>query len=477
MLNQPPERPRLVFSGGTLLLTGVSRATISREPDFPRLGGTWDSRELAWRCDALWYQKLTALLDRLAIAVEDAVTEFSEVVWPCNQLHPLRAEQTRAVEAWSAAGSGLIVMPTGTGKTEIALAIMARTAVSTLVVAPVRDLMYQWHRRILSSLGYDAGVIGDSVFRVKPVSVTTYDSAYLHMERLGNQFGLVIFDECHHLPGPLRRDAARMSAARYRLGLTATPERSDGCHVDLAWLIGPTVYELPLSAVAGTSLAEYDVVRIPVYLSADEQARYNQYSDVVRRYVHQRRRENAQFTWKDVCAETRKTPAARAAMKAYRARQAIEDRAEEKLRVLEDLFRLHAGEPCLVFTGSNAMAREVSRRFLIPCLLSHCGKKERLDVLQGLSDGSYPALVANQVLDEGVDLPEVKVAIVIGGTSSSRQAKQRLGRILRRRGNLRARLYEIVCADTKDEQRSRSRRRSDAYKRTRHRRNPPPETI
>ena len=468
----PPEHPRLQFSGGTLLLSGVPRTTISREQGFLLLGGTWDSRELGWRCDAVHYPQLKTLLARRTIEVEDAVCQFSPVVWPCNHVHRLRAEQSQAVEAWWVSHRGLIVMPTGTGKTEVALSIMARTAISTLVVAPVRDLMYQWHRRILSSLGYDAGVIGDNVFRVQPVSVTTYDSAYLHMERLGNQFGLVIFDECHHLPGPLRRDAARMSAAPYRLGLTATPERSDGCHVDLAWLIGPTVYELPLSAVAGKSLADYDVFRIPVYLLPDEQARYNQYSDVVRRYVHQRRREDPNFTWKDVCAETGTTPAARAALKAYRARQAIEDRAEEKLRVLEDLFRLHVGEPCLIFAGSNAMAREVSRRFLIPCLLSHCGKKERIDVLEGLSDGSYPALVANQVLDEGVDLPEVKVAIVIGGTSSSRQAKQRLGRILRRRGNLRARLYEIVCADTKDEQRSRDRRRSDAFGRTKHRRKP-----
>jgi superfamily II DNA or RNA helicase len=475
MMDLRPIQSRLTFSGGTLLLRGLARERFSREPAFLTLGGTWDSREAAWRCDALHYLRLTALLERLAIAVEDAVPEFQPVSWPHNAVHRLRAQQTQAVEAWSADGRGLVVMPTGTGKTEIALSIMARTAVSTLVVAPVRDLMYQWHRRILTSLGYDAGVIGDNVFRVRPVSVTTYDSAYLHMERLGNQFGLVVFDECHHLPGPLRRDAARMSAAPYRLGLTATPERADGRHVDLAWLIGPTVYELPLSEAAGTSLADYDVVRIPVYLLPDEQARYNQYSDEVRRYVHQRRRENPAFTWKDVCAETATTPAARAAMKAYRARQAIEDRAEEKLRVLEDLFRLHVGEPCLVFAGSNAMAREVSRRFLIPCLLNHCGKNERLDVLQGLSDGSYPALVANQVLDEGVDLPEVKVAIVIGGTSSSRQAKQRLGRILRRSGNLRARLYEIVCADTKDEQRSRHRRRSDAYTRTTHRRRKPRE--
>ncbi len=136
--------------------------------------------------------------------------------------------------------------------------------------------------------------------------------------------------------------------------------------------------------------------------------------------------------------------------------------------MLEDLFRLHLSEPCLVFTGSNAMARDVSRRFLIPCLLSHCGKHERRELLHGLEMGVYPALVANQVLDEGVDLPEVKLAIVLGGLTSTRQAKQRLGRILRKSGNARATLYEIVAAGTNDERRSRRRRQSDAYQGTRH---------
>jgi superfamily II DNA or RNA helicase len=386
------------------------------------------------------------------------------------RIHALRPEQEAAVAAWQKARQGMIVMPTGTGKTEVALRIMADAPVATLVVAPVRDLMYQWHRRILEALGYDAGIIGDNVFRVRPVSVTTYDSAYIHMERLGDQFGLVVFDECHHLPGAMRRDAARMCAAPMRLGLTATPERSDSRHLDLDWLIGPVVYQMPLSEARGQTLADYEVTRIPIHLAPEEQSRYDQLAQEVRRYIIERRKTEPQYSWKDLCNESGKTPEARRAMRAYYAKKSIEDRAEEKLRVLEDLFRLHVGEPCLVFAGSNAMARDVSRRFLIPCLLNHCRKKERLEVLRGLEDGTYPALVANQVLDEGVDLPEVKVAVVIGGTASSRQAKQRLGRVLRKSGNARAVLYEVVCADTTEEHRSRRRRKSDAYEGTRHRR-------
>ncbi len=98
-----------------------------------------------------------------------------------------------------------------------------------------------------------------------------------------------------------------------------------------------------------------------------------------------------------------------------------------------------------------------------PCLLSHCGKRERLDVLQGLEQGRYSAVVANRVLDEGVDLPDVKVAIVIGGSSSPRQATQRLGRILRRSRYGRGTLYEIVTRETRDVARSRRRRASDAF--------------
>ena len=559
----------LTFSGGTLLLT-VPRQADGRTP-WSMAGWVWDWRAGVWRCDAIHYGEIAGRLAAGEGRCDDRVPQWQAVSWPKVALPELRPDQQQACAAWQETQRGVIVMPTGTGKTEVALAIMRDTAVSTLVVSPVRDLMYQWHRRILRGLGYDAGIIGDGVYRVSPVSVTTYDSACIHMERLGAMFGLIVFDECHHLPGDVRRDAARMSAAPRRLGLTATPERADGRQADLDELIGPVVYHQSISAARGTTLAEYDVVRIPIHLSDDEQRRYDELSAQVRRFMIAKRSagsgdqrttgsqqvgcvgvpssigglhpvpsppssgERARvrgpsgkdlpkdtndvrskssssspllvpvspphpnplpptaggegtrngdhqlatavhgsrpppYSWQDLCAETGRDPAARRALRAFRLKQAIEERAEEKLRVLEDLFRLHADGPVIVFVGSNAMARDVSRRFLIPCLLSHCRKHERLDILEGLCDGSYPALVANQVLDEGVDLPEVKVAVVIGGRASTRQAKQRLGRILRKSGRARAVMYEVVCSDTGDERRSRQRRGSDAYQGTRHRR-------
>lgn len=459
---------KLDFDRGTLLLETDNPALFKKA-----LGSTafrYDERVFAWRCDAIHYNTICRTALQEGFRLVDQVPAWRPVRWTDANLPELRDEQKEACAAWSAAKRGLIEMPTGTGKTEVALAIMRDTAVSTLVAAPVRDLMYQWQRRILSSLGYDAGIIGDNIFNLQPVSVTTYDSACIHMETLGNLFKLIIFDECHHLPGDIRRDAALMSAAPWRIGLTATPQRSDGREKDLEWLIGPPVYRLPLSASRGKSLADYDIIRIPIHLSPEEQEVYNINSRLVRQYMTQRCRDDKSFDWSDLLAETGKDPAARAAQKAYYIMQSIQERAVEKFRVLEDIFRLHLGAPIIVFTGSNAMARDISRRFLVPCLLNHCGKRERWQVLDGLQNGIYPALAANMVLDEGVDLPEAKVAVVLGGQASSRQAVQRLGRILRRSGHKRGILYEVVCEDTSEEERSRQRRKTDAYKGTRHRR-------
>lgn len=452
----------LRFDRGTLLLGGVG----GTPPDgFAPGCWKWDSRANAWRTYAMNHAFVRQACGR---ELRDQVRPAARVAFGQATPVSLRADQEEAVAKWQAAGGrGLVVMPTGTGKTEVALAAMARSRVATLVVAPVRDLMYQWHQRISARLGYEAGILGDARRLVKPVTVTTYDSAYLHMGELGDRFGLLIFDEVHHLPGPSYSEAALFSTAPLRLGLTATLFRADGRESDLPRLVGPIVYEQAVSQAKGRTLADYNVVRIPVQLSEAERARYDQAGETLRNHIAEKRKENPRYGWEEVCRDAASDPSARRAALAYQVRKSIEDRAQEKLRILEDVFRLHVGERVIVFAGTNAMAREVSRRFLVPTILSHTRKDERRAVLEGLASGKFPVLVANRVLDEGVDVPQAKVAVVIGGQASPRQAKQRLGRILRRSGKAMATLYEVVVEETKDVQRSRTRRRSDAYGATR----------
>jgi len=460
----------LSFDQGTLLLKGPTHSRLP-EPDGSCIW-RWDTRVEAWRCDAIYYSAISKILfDRFGECFFNEVMKPEAISFPKVNLPKLRSEQTEALTAWRQADCrGQIIMPTGTGKTEVALAAMVQAKTATLVVAPVRDLMYQWHRRILQAFDYDGGIVGDGLSNIKPITVTTYDSAYIHMAKMGAGFGLLIFDEEHHLPGKCRREAAILSTAAMRLGLTATPQRSDGLHKDLDWLIGPVVYDMPFKHAKGSTLADFDVVRIPVALNDSEQATYDQCSQVIRYFIMSRRKEQPGYTWQDLCKESGKDPQARNAQKTYYLKQSIENRAAEKLRVLEDIFRLHKGQQILVFAGSNVMAIEVSQRFLVPTILSHTRKRERLAVLGGFAKGEFEVLVANRVLDEGIDVPEAKVAVVIGGQGSTRQAKQRLGRVLRKSGNARATLYEVICENTKEVQRSRKRRRSDAYERTIHRR-------
>lgn len=474
-------KPAVTYHEGTLKVSGFGHDEILRfSASVPMV---WDSREACGRCDALHAGPLRQWLKRHHPETHWDVQPPNEtplrVVFK-SSLTP-RHDQMDAIDAFEQHnGRGLIVMPTGTGKTVVALHLIARAGKSTLVVVPVRDLMYQWHAKILETFGIDAGLIGDGVHRVSPLSVTTYDSAAIHMPRIGNRFDMIIFDEVHHLAGPWRSDAARMSAAPIRCGLTATLPKQDDRMQILESLVGPVVHRQTIDTAAGKTLADYAVRRIAVNMTAEENQAYRNYGKTIQEFVRDARDWDPKFVWDDIykwVSDARQHPeraaAASAAMKAFRAKRKIEEQTRGKFRVLEDLFRLHAGQPVLVFTGSNVMARQISLQFLVPCLLSHCAKRERHDLLSGFAEGRYPVLVANRVLDEGVDLPSVKIAIVVGGMSSTRQATQRLGRVLRRSDDATATLYEVVTHDTNEVQRSRDRRRNSAYQRDKMRREKP----
>jgi superfamily II DNA or RNA helicase len=107
--------------------------------------------------------------------------------------------------------------------------------------------MNQWHSTLTNAFGEQltapVGVLGGGSHEIAALTVTTYDSAYRYINEYGDQFGLLIFDEIHHLPAPTYRQIPEMSIAPYRLGLTATYERADDAHETLDDLIGPVVYE------------------------------------------------------------------------------------------------------------------------------------------------------------------------------------------------------------------------------------------
>lgn len=426
----------------------------------------WDSRVGVWRTAAIHHPRVREDAAAYGLRLIDRAEDFFPAPTFRVALPRLRPDQEAAVQAWERAGRrGVIVKPTGTGKTEIALAIAARHQAPTLVVAPLRDLMYQWQRRIEQRLGVEAGVLGDGRHEVWPITVTTYDSAWIHMKEIGNRYRLIVYDEAHHLPGPAQHESALDCLAPLRLGLSATPERADGRHGLLTGLIGPVVYTEDLSEARGRTLADYAIVRVPIYLSDAEQEEFDELSRSIRRYVATRRREEPGFDWQEMARRSRTDTEAREVLRRWRRKLAIVNRSAEKLRVLEDVLRLHPDEPCVVFTASNRMALDVSARFLIPALTAHSDKHERNRVLDAFGAGQLPALVACEVLNEGWDAPAVKVGVILGGEKGVREAVQRLGRLLRKSGDRAARLYEVVLQETPDVARARRRGKTDAYRR------------
>jgi len=461
-----PDRPRrkrkrsLRFDRGSLRLEAPRTTAVP-----PYL--TWDERVHAWRTEAMNHPRLREDAATYRLRLDDQAERFFDCPPLRPSLPPLRQDQEAAVLAWERAGQrGVVVKPTGTGKTEIALAIIARHRVSALIVLPLRDLMYQWQRRIRQGLGFDAGVLGDGRREVWPITVTTYDSAYIHMKEIGNRYRLIVYDEAHHLPGPTLQESALDCLAPMRLGLTATPWRADGRDRLLEDLIGPRVYEEEISQARGKTLADYSIIRVPIYLTAAEQAEFDQLSQKIRAYVARRRREERSFDWKEDLAKLSRTdPEAKEILRAYRRKLALTHRSAEKLRVVEDILRLHATDQCVIFTASNRMALDVSARFLIPALTAHSDKRERNVVLDAFAGGTIRALAACQVLNEGWDAPALKVGVVLGGEKGVKEAVQRLGRLLRKSGDRSARLYEVVIQESPDVTRARRRTRTDAYKR------------
>ncbi|HVB20678.1 MAG TPA: DEAD/DEAH box helicase [Ktedonobacteraceae bacterium] len=373
-----------------------------------------------------------------------------------------RPYQDEALTQWLAAGSaGVVVLPTGAGKTFVAAMAIAETGLWTLAVVPTLDLLQQWRVALASALSLtpeDIGIFGGGEKEFQPITVITYDSAALYPREL-SRFGLLIFDECHHLPAPTYRQIAESAFTPLRLGLSATPERSDMAHTDLDELIGPEVYRRsPAELTEGHYLAQYQEQRIAIALSAEDTARYEQQRTIYRSFLRRRRisiRSPEDFQQKLIFMSAR-DPEARAAMLAWREARNIAMNTPAKYTEIERLLHRHAEDKVLLFSEYNAVVDELSRRFCIPSITYKTPAEERRTILERFRTGQYTKLATGRVLNEGVDVPDCRIAIIVSGNSTKREYIQRLGRILRPKAG-QATLYELVSTDTTEEEMARRR--------------------
>jgi superfamily II DNA or RNA helicase len=465
---------RLTYEEGTIRVEpdGVDAGEIVESVS----GVEYDPRTETGRAPGFRYVAVRDALHAAGLTVEDSVLDIPAL--SLSSSYRLREYQQEALDAWQDTDErGVLELPTGSGKTVIGLAAMEALGTTTLVVVPTIDLLEQWQRELETEFDVPIGRLGGGEQRVEDVTVATYDSAYLRADELGYRFGLVVFDEVHHLGGEGYRDIARLLAAPARLGLTATFERPDGAHEVVAELLGPLVYRIAPEELAGEHLAAYDIKRIEVALTPEERDIYERHQEVFTDYLAQSSitlRSGSDY--QELVKRSGTDPRAREALLAKQRAREVMMNATGKVEQLAEILDTHRegggdaasgterrrsrrSDRIIVFTAYTDLVYRLSERFLLPAITHETGASERREILERFRSGEYSRIVTANVLDEGVDVPDANVAVVLSGSGSEREFTQRLGRILRPSADAeRALLYELVTEETAEERVARRRR-------------------
>jgi len=341
----------------------------------------------------------------------------------------LRPYQLEAVEAFMAAGSGVVVLPCGAGKTLVGAAAMAQAGARTLILVTNTVAARQWRAELLARTSLTDEEVGEySGLRkeIRPVTVSTYQilttrrgGLYPHMELFSAEdWGLVVYDEVHLLPAPVFRMTADIQSRR-RLGLTATLVREDGREGDVFSLIGPKRYDAPWRDIEAQGwIAPARCTEVRVTLTDEER-----------------------MTYAVAEAEDR-----------YR----VGACARSKLAVVEAICRaaLARGEPTLVIGQYINQLEVLATTLGAPLVVGRTPVKERQRLFEAFRQGEEPVLVVSKVANFSIDLPEASVAVQVSGTFGSRQEEaQRLGRILRPKADGRqAHFFAVVSRDTNDQE-------------------------
>ena len=440
----------LTFEDGTIRVESDAALDLPVESD---------PRSKTARAPAVRYAALVDALDNHDVDYDDRVLDAPALDVASD--YELRGYQREALDAWRANDHrGVLELPTGSGKTVIGIEAIETLRTAALVVVPTIDLLEQWRRELETEFGGPIGQLGGGEQHVEALTVSTYDSAYLRAEDIGDRFGLVVFDEVHHLGGRGYRDIARLLAAPARLGLTATFERSDGAHEVIEELCGPLVHRIAPDELAGNHLAAYDIKRLDVSLTDDERTEYDRHRETFTNYLA---RSNLDMSsgddYRKLVMRSGSDPEARKALLANQRAREIASNADAKIETLADILDRHREDRLIVFTAHNDLVYRLSERFLVPAITHQTGADERREILEKFRAGEYSRVVTANVLDEGVDVPDANIAVVLSGSGSEREFTQRLGRILRpKEDGGRALLYEVVTEETAEERVAERRR-------------------
>jgi DNA excision repair protein ERCC-3 len=337
----------------------------------------------------------------------------------------LRPYQKEAVEHFWAAGSGVVVLPCGAGKTLVGAAAMAQASATTLILVTNTVAGRQWKRELLARTTLTEEEIGEysgERKEIRPVTIATYQvltnrrkGAFTHLDLLNaRDWGLIVYDEVHLLPAPIFRFTADLQARR-RLGLTATLIREDGREGDVFSLIGPKRYDAPWRDIEAQGwIAPAECVEVRVTLTDAERMAY-----AVAEPEEQYRR-----------AATART----------------------KLPVVRALVERHRDDQVLVIGAYLDQLHELGEFLDAPIVQGQTTNREREKLFDAFRRGELSTLVLSKVGNFSIDLPEAAVAIQVSGTFGSRQEEaQRLGRILRPKVDGRqAHFYTVVSRDTVD---------------------------
>ncbi|MBR1582637.1 MAG: DEAD/DEAH box helicase [Spirochaetales bacterium] len=389
--------------------------------------------------EILKYDRGTAKLAliKLGYPVDDLIPLVKSEPVLISLKAELRSYQDQAVKSilgdmGPGTGFGTIVMPCGSGKTLVGMALMSHLQTRTLILCPNVVAVHQWIAELKAKTDIDSSLIGEysgEKKEIKPITVCTYQvltyrasktDPFEHMSIIekGN-WGLVLYDEVHMLPAPVFKITAELQAI-YRAGLTATLIREDGREEDVFSLVGPKRFDIPWTDLSQSGwIASAYCVEVRIPLPEESSLPY--------------------------------------AMASKREKYKIASTNIRKEKVIEALLAKHKGESILIIGQYLDQLKEVQKHFGFPMITGSTSNTKRDELYAAFREGKEKIIIVSKVANFAIDLPDASVAIQISGTFGSRQEEaQRLGRILRPKDRT-SFFYSVISRYTVEEEFSQNR--------------------